>query len=117
MYKSYEVAAIQQIRSFAMILVICGITDLFVMLKQSKKSKVFDFMTKPISECGKYTLQLYLFNGYLLVIIRTIVVSIMKISNPLIIVLAITIGNLIITLFLCKKVLPRIPAIRAICGL
>ncbi len=48
---------------------------------------IFDF--------SKYSLQLYLLNGYLLVVSRTIIVSLISVENPLIIIAF----NMLTTLF------------------
>ena len=113
----HGIVALQQIKALAMIAVVCAVVDFLVWSRERYKIVLMETTNKILSECGKYTLQLYLFNGYLLVIIRTIVVSMLKIYNPVIIVVLVTIGNLIITMFLCRKVLPKIPIIRTLCGL
>lgn len=59
---------------------------------------------------GKYSLQLYLFNGYLLVISRTIIVSVLGMTNPFIIIAF----NMLIDFFfsymvikyICEKIKP-----------
>lgn len=56
----------------------------FVIAKCIVKSN--EIIKKPFLLCGKYSLQLYLFNGYLLVISRVFVVNLLKITNPLIII-------------------------------
>lgn len=115
-YSSFELLAMQQARAFIMIFVIYCFVEVIVRVKV-KKERILSSLTNFVSDCGRYTLQLYLFNGYLLVIIRTVLVSIMKVYTPVVIVMAITVGNLVITLCLCKRILPKIPVVRTLCGL
>lgn len=70
-----------------------------------------------LETCGRYSLQMYLFNSYLLTVLRTIICNILDINTPSIIVLGIWLGNLIIILSSCKWILPRIPGIRQLCSL
>ena len=115
--QAYGIVALTQIRAFSMIILVICLVEMGVRIKNSNSSKGFDRIIKAVDECGQYTLQLYLFNGYILVVIRTILVSYLKVHNPLIIVLVVTLGNLFITVFLCKRVIRRIPFIRTLCGL
>lgn len=46
-------------------------------------------------EFSKYSLPLYLSNGYLLVISRILIINILHINNPLLIIM----GNIFVTLF------------------
>ena len=68
------------------------------------------------SLCGQYSLQLYLFNGFLLVILRIVICSLLHIENPVIIVTAISGIDIIISLLVCKYVLPKSRCISYICG-
>ena len=70
-----------------------------------------------VTDCGKYSLQLYLFNAFLLTALRIIICNMLHISSPFIIVGGIWIGNIAITLLACKKVIPHIPILRDLCGL
>lgn len=74
-------------------------------------------VNKFIQDCGKYSLQLYLFNGFLLTALRIIICTVLHITTPVIIVAGIWIGNLVITLIACKFIIPRIPVVRDLCGL
>lgn len=68
-------------------------------------------------DASKYSLQIYLFNGYLLTIIRIILCSILKIRNPLVIVGSIWLCDLAISLVLCKCILPKVPILAQMCGI
>ncbi len=70
-----------------------------------------------MDNCGKYSLQLYLFNGFLLTALRILLCNVLKIHTPIIIVISIVLGNLLITLFLCKYILVKIPVVNKLCGL
>ena len=67
--------------------------------------------------CSKNSLQMYVFNGFILVPARIIICKVMHISNPVIIVTAIVLSNIVITLVLCELIIPRLPILPTICGL
>lgn len=70
-----------------------------------------------LTDASRYSLQLYLFNGYIVVAARIAVCSILHIRIPVVIVCSIFLANMILTLFACKKILPRVPVLRDLCGL
>lgn len=70
-----------------------------------------------ILACGKYSLQLYLFNGYLMTIARIVICNKLKISSPVIIILGISILNYVVTLGVCKFVIPKSKVLRRLTGL
>lgn len=74
--------------------------------------KIISFM----SLCGKYSLQLYLFNGFLLVPLRLILCSIYKITDPIIIVSVISFVDIVISLLVCVYLLPKSRVLSFICG-
>lgn len=70
-----------------------------------------------LCKCGQFSLQLYLFNGFIMTAIRIVVCSLAGIRNSFLIVASIWIGNLVITLLLCEFFIPRIPVVRTLCGM
>lgn len=68
----------------------------------------FEALVLIFKRFGKYSLQLYLLNGYLLVISRTIIVSVIGITNPFVIVafnMLIDFGlSYIIIKYVCEKI-------------
>ena len=72
---------------------------------------------KSLIDCGKYSLQIYLFNGYLLAAIRIILCNILKINSPFLIAATIWIGDLAISLILCKYILPKMRLLARLCGI
>ena len=84
---------------------------------ERNKTKAIRAINDILIDCGKYSLQLYLFNGYLLMVIRIIICNIFKVESPFIIVMAIWFGNVAITLTLCKCILPKVPFLAKICGI
>ena len=70
-----------------------------------------------LNDCSKFSLQLYLFNGYLLAAIRIVMCRVLHITSPIWLVLTIWIGNLATTIISCKWIIPRIPIIRNMCGI
>lgn len=81
------------------------------------KSKVMGKVKSILMDCSRFSLQLYLFNGYLLTAIRILICSIFKVETPVVIVLSIWLGNLAFTLVACKYILPKIPLCARLCGL
>ena len=68
------------------------------------------------SLCGQYSLQLYLFNGFLLVILRVLLCSILHIENPIIIVTSIAGFDILISLLVCVYLLPESKLLSYVCG-
>ena len=66
---------------------------------------------------GKYSLQLYLLNGYLLVISRTIIVSILGVSNPFIIILFNMFVDFFVSYIVIKYLCERVKGIRILMGM
>ena len=110
----YFLPTISTLRAICMIFSLgIFITYLLNISKESTiKSRIIQFM----SLCSVFSLQLYLFNGYLLVIFRVLICSILHISNPVLIVLCIWIGNIIVAIPLCL-LLEKIPFVSMLCGL
>lgn len=67
--------------------------------------------------CGKYSLQLYLLNGYLLVVGRTLLVSVLKISHPALIIAGLTALCLFGGLFISKYILDKCRLFRVLSGI
>ena len=100
------------IRAMAIIAVLYILVEILAR-RNGRQGIVYKF----IQDCGKYSLQLYLFNGFLLTALRIIICTLLHITTPVIIVAGIWIGNLVITLIACKIIIPRIPVVRDLCGL
>lgn len=93
------------------------ITVFYTIVNELLKIKDHGWLYRFVSDCGSYSLQLYLFNGFLLTGLRIIICNMLHITEPLIIVGGIWLGNLLITLCACKYVIPKIPVLRELCGL
>ena len=78
--------------------------------------KILRWIELLLTNCSSYSLQLYLFNGFLLTAIRYVVCSKLHITSPIIIVATIVIGNLLITLLICNFVLPHTKIMSWLCG-
>ncbi len=68
-------------------------------------------------QSSRFSLQLYLFNGYLLTAGRILICSILGITAPAVIVAGIWLINLVVTLVSCRWIIPRIPLVRTLCGI
>lgn len=82
-----------------------------------KKNKGMHTLYGFLTDSSKFSLQLYLFNGYLLTIIRIVICQMLHISSPVLIVLGVWGGNMAATLIACKWIIPRIPLLRELCGI
>ncbi len=87
------------------------------LIKLSDKYKLFRIIEDFFGLCSRNALQIYLFNSYLLVAVRTIMCVYLKIETPVIIVLILLISNLVLTLTACKWIIPKIPVVRNLCGM
>ena len=106
------------VNSFIRAIAMC--TSLFIIInmilaadKKRNCQSLYDFC----SNCGKYSLQFYLFNGFLLTIFRILICNVFHITSPVLIVGGIWIGNVAVTYCACKFIIPHIPIIRDLCGL
>ena len=68
-------------------------------------------------DCGKYSLQLYLLNGYILAIARILIVKILKITNPFFIVSLIFLIILISGMLIIKKIMIKSKFISKLSGI
>lgn len=66
---------------------------------------------------GKYSLQIYLFNGYLLVISRTIIVSLLGMTNPFIIIVFNMLVDFLLSYLVIKYICERVAAARFCMGM
>ena len=88
-----------------------------VFLEKAKKGKCSMTIKKLLIDCSKYSLQIYLFNGYLLTVIRIVLCNLLKITSPFVIAMTIWIADLAISLILCKWILPKMPLFARLCGI
>lgn len=70
-----------------------------------------------IGDCGKYSLQIYLFNMYITVVLRVLICRVLGITNPFGIISILVLLNLLFSLPLCKWVIPKSKVLRLFCGL
>lgn len=67
--------------------------------------------------CSRYSLQLYLLDGYALVVTRTVMASILGITNPGVLIAGNFLLDTAITLAIAKYILDRVNIFRFFCGL
>jgi fucose 4-O-acetylase-like acetyltransferase len=79
--------------------------------------KLGNLIKRFLIETGKYSLQLYLLNGYLLVISRVLLINKLHISNPFIIIVVLTVLNIAIAMLICKYFVDKYNLIRVIFGM
>lgn len=95
-----------------LIAALLGIVSMWMAAEKISNQKNYLF-----NQFSKYSLPLYLMNGYLLVISRTVVVSKLGITNPFVIISF----NMFVTLFLSwifiKYVIDRVKVFRIIFGM
>lgn len=60
-----------------------------------------------LSVCSKYSLQIYLFDAFWMVLIRTLLINVLHITHPIVILFFMTTINIALTLALCLYVLPK----------
>ena len=92
---------------------------IFVGKLVTSKDKILreNYAIKFIDLCGKESLQLYLFNGYIMTVLRYIICFTLNITNPFIIVLGIWVPDIIITLLCCYFIKNIGKPLSTICGL
>ena len=78
----------------------------FIILERAR-NLVYGFISRALAFVGVYSLQFYLFTGFVLVVARTFVIKILNFSNPIYVIpLVFFIQMVLATLgvFVCKKV-------------
>lgn len=96
------------ILSFAVLYVSYGISI--------TKCKYIDIIKDFLIECGQYSLQLYIFNGFLMTFIRIVMCKIFGITNAVLLVSGILFFDILLTFLIIKFVIMPYPIIRKICG-
>ena len=66
---------------------------------------------------GRYSLQIYLFNGFLLVISRTVIVSVLEVSNPFIIIAFNMLVDFFLSYIVIKYICERIKPAKILMGM
>ena len=66
--------------------------------------------------CGQYSLQLYLFNGFLLVPLRVLLCSVMHVENAVAIISVISVLDITVSLLVCVYLLPKSKILSYVCG-
>lgn len=72
-----------------------------------------DFLT----DCGTWSLQMYLLDAYALVATRTLFVSVLGMQNPVIVILGNFIADTLIVLAVSKYILTKVKVFRILCGI
>lgn len=111
----FSSAKVAPIIDYIRALMLC--TALFFLVERFGTDIKNSFAYGFFMDCSQYSLQIYLFNGWLLTLIRTIVCTVLGITSPVVIVLAIWIGDLAITWVACKIILPKIKFAKVLCGI
>lgn len=88
---------------FEMAMVLSWIFALYQLACLIKTGIVARFLTL----CSRYSMQMYLLNGYVLVLTRTLLVSVLGISNPIVIILGNFVPDTILVLIISKYILDR----------
>ena len=96
--------------AFSAILFLWECAKVIVVLRQGKSIRLLD-------ECSKYSLQIYLFNGFILVVVRTVLCNFLGVQNAFVIVSSLLILNVAISILMCKYIIPFIPGVCTLCGL
>ena len=70
-----------------------------------------------LSECGRWSLQMYLFDAYAVVATRTILASVLGITDPVVLILGNFIPDVCIAFLVSKYIAGRIGFARFLCGI
>ena len=75
-----------------------------VLLIKGERNGIIKYIISFLNRCSQYSLQIYLFNGFLLVPIRVLTCNVLHVMNPLVIVIAIVASNILISLLACEVI-------------
>ena len=92
---------------------ICYVVYCLVIWLQGRSHKVDQFFVL----CGSYSLQMYLLDGYALVVTRTLLVRVMGLQAPLLIIIGNFVADTAIVLAVTHWILKRFKLTRVLCGL
>ena len=70
-----------------------------------------------LTDCGAYSLQMYLLDAYALVVTRTLIVSVLGVRNPAVVILGNFIADTLIVLAVSKYILTKVKVFRILCGI
>ncbi|MDY4069130.1 MAG: hypothetical protein SOY45_04525, partial [Lachnospiraceae bacterium] len=70
-----------------------------------------------LTDCGTWSLQMYLLDAYALVVTRTLLVSVLGIQNPAVVILGNFIADTLIVLAVSKYILTKVKVFRILCGI
>lgn len=70
-----------------------------------------------LTDCGTWSLQMYLLDAYALVVTRTLLVSVFGIHNPVLVILGNFIADTLIVLAVSKYILTKVKVFRGLCGI
>lgn len=94
-------------------LAICYVLYCLVIWLQDRRRMMDHFFTV----CGKYSLQMYLLDGYALVVTRMLLIRVMRVEAPLLIILGNFAADTAIVLAVTYWILRRFKLTRVLCGL
>lgn len=80
------------------------------------KSKLSNGIFSALEVCSTYSLQIYMFNGFWLVLLRTLFCSYLHVRHPLIILTVLPTLNILISILICKYILPKSSLLNWLCG-
>lgn len=70
-----------------------------------------------LTDCGTWSLQMYLLDAYALVATRTLLVSVLGIQNPVLVIFGNFIADTLIVLAVSKYILTKVKVFRILCGI
>lgn len=111
----WQLRVFRYFKAFAMII------PAFLLSKMMVNNEASSIVIRGISDflrqASKYSLQVYMFNGFILVAARTLLVSILHVVNPAVVIPLIVIANFVITFPLCRLLTSKTKWIAWLCGL
>lgn len=70
-----------------------------------------------LTDCGTWSLQMYLLDAYALVATRTLLVSVLGIQNPVLVIFGNFIADTLIVLVISQYILTKVKVFRILCGI
>lgn len=102
------------IKAFLMMIPFFFLTK--ALLSVENKNRIIKWVNDFLRLASKYSLQLYLFNGFVLVASRVMIVSALNITNPAIVIPLIVMANCLVTLILCEFFIKQTKWLGWLCG-
>lgn len=112
-----ESDSLYSMRNLKAMLMIACLSCLFIDYEQhGKRDNNLGITSSFVQKCSIFSLQIYIFNGYWLVLGRTILCNYCHITSPIVLIIVLSAFNLMLSYLICSYILPKSDLLNWVCG-